>query len=404
MDSFLEKISQRWFISEPALFRVMCLFTMVENRAIACPFRVGSWGRALTPGGVSTENSSRNKLYRSMEYNPELLGTLDEHQVAEYLKCEMIRVLLKHPYERRPDGCGLEACALGSNILLAENYMFHYVDMPHAVDYGLEKDRTYEWYCQRIQDMCCRLVQEDGNGGDGSHEVSAELPGKAALSDLSEEWREDPFMVESVNSIIRQCEESGHWGSLGGNLVECIKASARAKINWRAMLGGFRGSILSSRRRLTRMRPSRRFDFEQMGSTREFDTRLLVAMDVSGSIGKRVISYFLGVINSSFRYGIRQLDVIQFDVDVTKVMTTRQAIKFFSAVGRGGTSFQPAVDYAVENGYDGLVVLTDGYALEPILPPSASLKILWVCTDEHSYESNHRWMERTGRVCTIDKR
>lgn len=401
MPGLIEKISQRWSISEPALFRVLCLFTLKENRAISCPVRIGAGDKAARSGSCG----SGNGFCRILEYNPELMENMDGHRAAEYFKCEMIRVLLKHPYERQPAGCSLATCALASNILIAGNYRFNFAELPCAADYGLEKDQVYEWYCLRIQERCREA--ESGTGEDGVvARGREEVPhaGNPALADLSAEWHEDQFMVEGVNSIIRQCEESGLWGSLGGGLVERIKASAKARINWRTMLGGFRGSILSSRRRLTRMRPSRRFDFDQMGSTREFDTKLLVAMDVSGSIGKRVISYFLGVINSSFRYGIRQLDVIQFDVDVTRVMTIRQAVKFFSAVGRGGTNLQPAVDYAVKNGYDGLVLLTDGYAPEPILPRSASLKILWVCTDEKSYENNHRWMERTGRVCTIDKR
>lgn len=404
MHDFIERISQRWFLSEPALFRVLCLFTLAENRAISCPVRIGAGDKAVLPSSGSAGNGAGSMLCRSLEYNPDLLDKMDVHQVEEYFKCEMIRVLLKHPYERQPPGCSLRACALGSNILVAENYRFNFVDIPRAADFGLEKDQIYEWYCLRIQERCRCPVSGAGEDGQDVRGQGETGTGDPALEDLSAEWREDQFMVEGVNSIIRQCGESGQWGSLGGNLVERIKASAKAAINWRMMLGGFRGSILSSRRRLTRMRPSRRFDFDQMGSTREFDTKLLVAMDVSGSIGKKVISYFLGVINSGFRYGISQLDVIQFDVDVTKVMTIRQAVKFFSAVGRGGTSLQPAVDYAVKNGYDGLVLLTDGYAPEPTLPRHASLKILWVCTDEKSYENNHRWMERTGRVCTIDKR
>lgn len=400
----IEKISQRWFISEPVLFRVLSLFTLMENRAISCPVRLGTKSMAMQKKSGSNERYFGNRLYRTLEYNPNLLCNMDEHQVAEYFKCEMIRVLLKHPYERRPEGCCLEACALGSNILIAENYRFNFVDIPDASGYGLERNQVYEWYCLRIQEMCDSSPQDERYAGAVVHGPGKSFGESSGLRDLSEGWGEDLFMVEELNTIIHQCEESGQWGSLGANLIERIKSSAKTRINWRIMLGGFRGRILSSRHKLTRMRPSRRFDFEQMGSIREFDTRLLVAMDVSGSISKTVISYFLGVINSSFRYGIRQLDVIQFDVNVTTVMTIKQALSSFSAVGRGGTNFQPAVDYAVKNDYDGLVILTDGYGPEPTLPKSASLKILWVCTDENSYETNHIWMEKTGRVCIIDKR
>ncbi len=234
--------------------------------------------------------------------------------------------------------------------------------------------------------------------------AGADMLDSSKLTDLAEQWQEDQFMAESVNTVIRECEQRNEWGSLCGNLIEKITAGAKAKINWKTVLNGFRASILSSKRKLTRMRPSRRFDFDQMGSIREFDTKLLVAMDVSGSIESREISRFLGVINSSFRYGISRLDLIQFDTEITTVMTVRQALKSVSAVGRGGTEFQPAIDYAVANGYDGLIMLTDGFAPEPKVPHHRTLKITWVCTDEYSYRSNHEWMERTGRVCIMETR
>ncbi len=397
MREVIDKIIQRWFLSEPALFRVMCLFTLKENCGISCPVRIGTKDNAVMIGMESAEITSREKGLRRMEYNPELMQTMTEQEIAEYLKCEMIRVLLKHPYERRPDGCSGEACALGSNIVLGGNYTFRSIIMPKAKDYGLENGQIYEWYCMRLQEIGNEQIKESGGAG-------ADILDSSPLSDLSELWQEDQFMTESINSVIRQCEGSNQWGTIPGSLIEKIIAGAKAKINWRTVLNGFRASILSSKRKLTRMRPSRRFDFDQMGSIREFDTKLLVAMDVSGSISSEDIEYFLGVINSSFKYGIQQLDVVQFDTEITTVMTIKQAMRSIAAVGRGGTDFQPAIDYAVLNGYDGLIMLTDGYAPEPDVPHHTTLKIAWVCTDEYSFEANHEWMEQTGRVCIMDKR
>ncbi len=395
MKNLIERITQRWLLSEPPLFRTMCLFTLKENPRISCPVRIGAKDKSYSIGMESGEISSREKGFRFLEYNPVLLQDMSEQEVAEWFKCEMIRVLLKHPYERRPEGCIREVCALGSNILIGENYSFRYIGLAHARDYGLAENQVYEWYCLRIKDFSSRMDNAPGEPG-------ADTLDSQPLLDLAEQWEEDQLMQECVNSVIRQCEESGGWGTMSGDLVERIKAGAKARINWQRVLSGFRASILSSRRRLSRMRPSRRFGFDQMGSRREFDTKLLVAMDVSGSISGEEISRFLGVINSSFRYGMQQIDVAQFDVGVTVVMTLKKAVTMFSAVGRGGTSFQPVIDYAVAQGYDGLVVLTDGYAEQPEVPHYTTLKIAWVCMDSRSYEDNREWMEKTGRVCIMD--
>lgn len=205
--------------------------------------------------------------------------------------------------------------------------------------------------------------------------------------------------VAKINGII---ESTTRWGSLGGSLAEHLKASTKARINWRTVFAGFRASVLSSKRKLTRMRPNRRTGFEQMGSIRRFDTRLLIAVDVSGSISSESLSYFYGVINSAFRYGFESIDVIQFDCGITKVQSLKKQMSEVTALGRGGTSFQEPIDYAHENGYDGLVILTDGYAPAPTLPEGMHTKLIWVCPNRLCFEDNHTWMEKLGRACMME--
>ena len=125
-------------------------------------------------------------------------------------------------------------------------------------------------------------------------------------------------------------------------------------------------------------------------------------MDVSGSISSQDLSYFYGVINSAFRYGFTQVDVIQFDCGVRVVQSLKKVMRDVAVVGRGGTSFQEPINYANDNNYDGLVMLTDGYAPEPWIPDNMRCKIVWVCNNRGSYEHSHGWMERSGRVCTME--
>ena len=201
-----------------------------------------------------------------------------------------------------------------------------------------------------------------------------------------------------INEVISTTKS---WGSLSGNLAELLQANLKARISWRNIFAGFRASIISSKRKLTRMRPNRRTGFENMGSVRRFDTKLLVAVDVSGSISSESLRYFYGVINSAFRYGFEAIDVIQFDCGVRTVQSLRKVIRDVAIVGRGGTSFQEPIDYAHEHGYDGLVVLTDGYAMEPTIPAGFKTGILWVCEDESCLKQHKRWMEKTGRTCVM---
>ena len=365
-------ILERWFITEPPLFSILCLHELVQNAQMSCPLRSG-----------------RKKL----EYNPDIVREMSDDGLEEALRAEAVRLLLKHPYERRPEGCSQKAMGLGSNLVVGDNYKHPRFRIETPDDFGLKTGMSYEWYARMVH-------QQNESGGQGGNDGDDD--GQQSMSDkhrdLAELWDEDELTVQMINEVINTTKS---WGSLGGNFAELLQASVKAKINWRNIFAGFRASIISSKRKLTRMKPNRRTGFDNMGSVRRFDTKLLVAVDVSGSISTESLKYFYGVINSAFRYGFESIDVIQFDCGVRAVHNLKKVIKDVAIVGRGGTSFQEPIDYAHENGYDGLVVLTDGYAPEPTIPDGFKTGILWVCENESCLKQHKKWMEKTGRACVM---
>ena len=236
----------------------------------------------------------------------------------------------------------------------------------------------------------------DGNEGDESH---AKLT--SGYTDL---WEEDQFQARQITDIVKS---SSSWGSLPGDMIELIKKAAEGKIDYRAVLRMFRASILSQKRRLTRMRPSRRFGFEQMGSRYDFTTHLLIAIDTSGSVGSEDLGRYLNVITSFFKYGVQQIDIIMFDTKVCgkalELTDAKKNLKELNVKGRGGTDFQAPVDYAVEHPeYDGLIIITDGYAPCPNTEQLRT-KLLWVIDNESSYKNIHENLRKTGRVCQMER-
>lgn len=200
-------------------------------------------------------------------------------------------------------------------------------------------------------------------------------------------WEEDPLSQEQIKEVIARAQRSRQWGSLGGHLVDEIIASTLVKIDYRRILSGFRASVLASTRHRTRMLPSRRYGFEFMGSKRDFCTRLLVAVDVSGSVSNEQVSQALSIINRFFKYGVEQIEVIQFDVDINgDPVSFKKAAKSLKIEGRGGTDFQMAIDFYCKGKYDGLIMITDGYAPEPKLPMPFRGNILWMI-----YKDYEQW-------------
>jgi predicted metal-dependent peptidase len=366
------RILERWFITEPPLFQVLCIHELIPNTRMACPLRSGR---------------------KRLEYHPDFVREMSDEALEEALRAEAVRLLLKHPYERRPEGCSQSTMGLASNLVIGDNYKHPRLRIETPEEMGLISGMNYEWYARTIERQQERQDRSGEENGSGEGEEKRER-----FRDLAELWEQDELTIQMINEVISTTKS---WGSLGGNFAEKLKASLMAKINWRNVFSGFRASIISSRRKLTRMKPNRRTGFDNMGSVRQFDTKLLVAVDVSGSISTKNLAYFYGVINSAFRYGFESIDVIQFDHGVRAVHNLKKVIRDVAVLGRGGTSFQEPVNYAHENGYDGLVILTDGYAPQPVIPEGFRTDILWVCEDESCLEQHKSWMEKSGRTCVM---
>jgi predicted metal-dependent peptidase len=392
--------------------------------------------------------------------------------LSELLRVEMIRILLQHPYARQPLGCQPATLKMASDMVIAPAYRLVWTKLTLPEDFGLPTGQHYEWYAMRLGSMALGMPSDtsrdnqsednqSGEGGDsqssgeeqdrqqtadsrqgeehveeeqdssdtqggessleqgygdeqggssgidndshkGNDEASASNKPSSEYTDL---WEEDPFQSRMITDIV---QSSSQWGSLPGDMVELIKKAAEGKIDYRGVLRMFRSSILSQKRHLTRMRPSRRFGFEQMGSRYEFTTRLLVAIDTSGSVGSNGLARYFRILTTFFKYGIQEIDVLMFDTMVQgKLMTLTEAKKnkqTFEVKGRGGTNFQVPIDYVTAHpDYDGLIILTDGEAPVPKVPALLRAKILWVIDNAESfYKRHYEDFRKTGRVCWME--
>lgn len=474
MKEILTHIIEQWFLTEPALFRIFCIQQLEPNTEMRCPVRCG--------GG-------------HVQYNPAMITgcRISNAELEEMLRIEMIRLLLKHPYERLPEGCLPESASLGSNMVIDQHCNLKCVKYAKAADFQLPNNECYEWYVNKL-DVLLRqpFIEEEepidrqsigpipgsgdgepsgdandadtddspdgkpqseqsdneqsiggndkktksttdgsgqqsaqsddnGNGGSnwqklsdkmnrwlaGSFQLGREMDKTMQkmlrdwLADNVELWQDDELRREEINEIIRTTTQ---WGSLPGKLVEQIIASLAVKMDYRKALSSFHTSILSSKRHLTRMRPNRRSGFAQMGSRYDLAARLLVAVDVSGSIESKTLQAFYSVVARFFKYGVETIDVVQFDAALQgEVVTFKKRPTKVEVRGRGGTSFQEVFDYLKDHRqYDGLLIFTDGYAPEPSVDFAMLTKVLWICRSEKEYKEHHDWMEKTGRACWIE--
>lgn len=446
----IKKIGERWFLTEPLLFAVYCSHEFVENNSIEVPMRTGNM---------------------KIEFSPKILDKIADGVLAEYMKIEMFRILLKHPYQRQPPFAAKALLTMASNITIADVYdvscevkkqmsgteqklpgglcFEEYYNLllqnttPNSGKSGGESQQSGD-KSRQDGDGSGNGNQEDGEsgqqGGDGSGGSSGDASGDSRGngsgskgksrgssgqngggsggkgsgasgnsgagnsqehrdSQISELWEDNEETCCNINEFIEVATASNNWGTVAGKLQGLIKASLKVDMDYRKMLSLFKTSVISSRRRLTRMRPNRRSGFDAMGSRYELSTNLLIAVDVSGSVTDRSLQFFFSVINRLFKYGVEKLDVLQFDAQIQgEIEPLKKARKTVKIMGRGGTSFQPAADYYCEHPeYDGLIYFTDGYAPPPVFNTKRPIDVLWVICSKQCYAENAEWIRKMKR-------
>ena len=457
----IKKIGERWFLTEPLLFAVYCSHEFVENNSIDVSMRTGNM---------------------KVEFAPKILDRIADDVLAEYMKIEMFRILLKHPYQRQPSFAVKALLTMASNVTIADVY-----EVPPAVkkqmsgtEQKLPGGLCFEEYYnlllqnttpnsgksggepQQSDDKFGQGEDAQGEGGQGgksgqqggdgsgadSGDASSDSRGSSSRdgsgskgksrgssgqnnhgisgrdgggsggkgsgasgnsgagnsqehrdTQISELWEDNEAACCNINEFIEVATASNNWGSVAGKLQGLIKASLKVDMDYRKMLSLFKTPVISSRRRLTRMRPNRRSGFNAMGSRYELSTNLLIAVDVSGSVTDRSLQFFFSVINRLFKYGVEKLDVLQFDAQIqSEIESLKKARKTVKIMGRGGTSFQPAADYYCEHPeYDGLIYFTDGYAPPPVFNTKRPIDVLWVICSRQCYAENSTWIRKIKR-------
>ncbi|MCP4698586.1 MAG: hypothetical protein GY862_17305 [Gammaproteobacteria bacterium] len=374
-----------------------------------------------------------------IEYNPAFIASLKARQLEAVLQFEALRILLRHPYSRCR--ANAELTYVASNLTLQEHLRTE-LPFPCALDiFGTDEfDRQYlEFYYSKLLEQAeasgagqggagAGDETENASGGTSNKDNDAEeggdndtgegggmddspAPGTLdAYADSQqtgkenvEEWGPDDFLMDRMDGIIRAADENQSWGSLAGGLRERILATLRPRLDYRSVLRQFRTSILSSNRILTRMKPNRRYGFQYLGSRWDFVTRLLVAVDVSGSMSSKELEYGFSLINQFFKYGVPFVDVIQFDTEIKgPPLTLKRARHEVQVIGRGGTDFSPLMDYLDGHWeYDGLIIFTDGGASVPRCPKNRRTRILWLFNHESNYQSGYPPLKHLGKAAFI---
>ena len=230
------------------------------------------------------------------------------------------------------------------------------------------------------------LGNSDGNGSCNPH------PGEAPWEHNT--WNEFDSLSEAEKKMVQkqidyqmkeiaQTIQKGR-GTVPGELkgyLDSLNYEEPAKFDWKGYLRRFTGGSIKTYTKKTRRKPSKRFNGSP-GLRVKAKKHILVGIDTSGSVSDDELIEIFHEIHHMYKTGA-EVTVIQCDTAISNITSYKKSEDGKIKVhGRGGTDFQPVIDYYNQHQreFSCLIYLTDGEAPAP--SPKARGKMLWVLTSK----------------------
>lgn len=215
-------------------------------------------------------------------------------------------------------------------------------------------------------------------------EIEVEVPDHST-------WGEFEGLDEATQKLIRKQTEHilkevadqviKSRGTVPGEFKEIldrINFSEPPKFDWRSYLRRFAGGSTKIFTKKSRRKFNRRYE-ENPGLKIKPRRHILVGIDTSGSVSSNELKEFLHEIHHMQKTGT-EITIAQADTAISHIGVYNHR-KEFVVHGRGGTDFQPIIDYYNANvhKYTCLIYLTDG---EAPAPTPARGRMLWVMSSQ----------------------
>lgn len=188
-----------------------------------------------------------------------------------------------------------------------------------------------------------------------------------------------------LNEVAEQIQKSR--GTVPGefaSILERINKNEPPKFDWRGYLRRFAGGSVKIFTKKTRRKYNKRYE-DNPGLKIKPKKHVLVALDTSGSVSDKELVEFMQEIHHIYKTGA-DVTVAHADAAIQKIEPYNPKGEY-KIYGRGGTSFDPVVDYYNSNNrkYSCLIYLTDG---EAPAPEKVKGRVLWVLSTQ-SNETGH---------------
>ena len=330
--------------------------------------------------------------------NPDYWETQDDTQQLNLLCHEVYHIVFQHMFlwDSFPnkDILGLATdCEVNSYLSNLDNSWV----VPSIWNLP-EKQGTKFYYEEILKQDPPQQQQQQSNGG-GSGDSQDNKDGMPQTKDDHTQWGKDfqecsdaekQLIQNQINQQIKTAAEQTikMRGTIPSEMQEIVDELFKPKpriFDWKSYFRRMLGSIYDINIKKTRRKESIRFP-DSAGIKHKKKVSILVAVDTSGSVNDDELRDFFSEITYIYKAGAR-ITILECDAKITA--NYEYTGKWTGKIhGRGGTDFQPVIDYYRKNmkDYAALVYFTDG---ECSIPDNVPRDTIWVITSEGDHTKTY---------------
>ena len=346
------------------------------------------WSEEIPTAGVAKHN-----INYKLRINPEFWDTLSlDHRIG-LTKHEMLHLAFFHPLMRD----SFQDAKLFN--IAADMEINQYIEDQYLPEGGIKLDsfpgivfpekagtRTYydilsqNQNNQTLQNLMDAMGQGQPQSEDGLDNPNHDWEEFEGMGDAEKRLMKTQ-MEYQMGELAEEVKKSR--GTVPGEIKELIKnfnVFEQPKFDWKGYIRRFIGRSVKVYTKKLRRKFNKRFE-DNPGLKIKQKKHILVAVDTSGSVSTDELKEFFSEVHHMHKTGC-DVTVVQCDTAISDIRPYKQSNEI-ALHGRGGTSFEPVIEYydANQKKYTCLIYFTDGEAPAPAKPRG---HILWVLSSRCS--------------------
>lgn len=361
------------------------------------------WDKKIVSGGHPTAGVCINRINYELRIHPEFWEGLTPIQRLGILKHELLHIGFFHLTDYKEY---LDKKVLNIAMDIEINQYIDRTWLPKEGCFlenfdglGLEEKKGTRYYYKKLMEKqkandetVSKLCQAMADG-----ESSCELPNGQTVQLPEHDWKEMEAMDDATHKLIEA--QTKHIvtqvadqvvkgrGTVPGEFAELIERLNHIdppKFDWKGYMRRFVGTSIKTYTRKSRRKYNTRMP-DNPGLKIKRHNHVLAAIDTSASVSTNELKEFLAELYHMNKTG-SDITIIQCDTAISNISKFNPR-KDLDIHGRGGTDFQPVIDYYNEKQreYSCLFYFTDG---EAPAPDNAKGSILWVLSEQSGMNEN----------------